>query len=198
MKITEIQWDETNRGRVTRCSRDEVEEVLWGKRSTPRVADVFIRNGEQRRVVHGMAKNGRLLVVVITVIAPRILRPVTCYPMQEIDQQSYAAWRLTVERRRSRQARRSNPTAALPEWPLNKLLPNFKSWEEEDLFWRSWSFANLMETFGEPMYLEWAVKKPATGTSKARKPGKTSQGGARPRRAASKARPAKPGGRSSR
>jgi len=42
----------------------------------------------------------------------------------------------------------------LPEWPVGKPIPSFKSFGEEDKFWGSHSFAEDMDARGEELVYE--------------------------------------------
>ena len=49
----------------------------------------------------------------------------------------------------------ASPTGrAPPEWPADKPIPEFVSAEEEDTFWGSYSFAEVMESGGEELVHE--------------------------------------------
>ncbi|GAC1339483.1 MAG: hypothetical protein NVSMB23_08570 [Myxococcales bacterium] len=39
--------------------------------------------------------------------------------------------------------------AGNPEWPVDKPIPDFASVEEEDAFWGTFSFAEVMDAYGE-------------------------------------------------
>jgi len=99
-------------------------------------------------MIHGFDAHWSYLAVVVQVLSDNVVRPITCIPMSVREVAVYDAWRLMVLKRRSRTTR-PNPSDGLPEWPINKPIPVFRSWSAENRFWRSWSFANLMEAHGE-------------------------------------------------
>ncbi len=68
--------------------------------------------------------------------------------------------------KRKSAAKRPQRDSARPirkrEWPVGKPIPNFADAAEEDLFWGSYSFADVMDAQGE--------KKPAGGPVHRHKP----------------------------
>jgi len=45
--------------------------------------------------------------------------------------------------------KRSRSRARNPEWPVGKPIPDFGSTDEEDAFWGSFSFADVIDAYGE-------------------------------------------------
>jgi len=45
--------------------------------------------------------------------------------------------------------KRSRSRARNPEWPVGKPTPDFGSTDEEDAFWGSFSFADVIDAYGE-------------------------------------------------
>jgi hypothetical protein len=45
--------------------------------------------------------------------------------------------------------KRSPSRSRNPEWPVGKPIPDFGSTEEEDAFWGSFSFADVIDAYGE-------------------------------------------------
>ncbi len=65
----------------------------------------------------------------------------------------------TAPKRAARQVNRRN----LPEWPAGKPFPAFKTVAEEEKFYRSWSFADDMETDSEQLvYQPQTTRRPRT------------------------------------
>lgn len=64
-----------------------------------------------------------------------------------------------------RSPKSTSTRAGNPEWPADKPIPDFASAEEEDAFWGAFSFAEVMDTYGEKPSVR---KRRSPGARKAR------------------------------
>lgn len=96
------QWDDANIAHFVehgRCSRLQVEDVLFSRCHPTRRRFAREVDDEARYRFEGETCASRLLVVVAVLVREGVFRPITCWPLVGKHRASYLGWRRTLVRR---------------------------------------------------------------------------------------------------
>ena len=94
--VTIIEWDATNIAHFLehgRCSRRQVEDILFSRCHPSRMRLAKYVGEEARYRFYGQTCAGRYLVVIATLVRAGVFRPITCWPLAGRQRTSYLAWR---------------------------------------------------------------------------------------------------------